>query len=460
MNPIRLLIAVGVLAALGGFVYWSEENPPAPDDEKTPIVAIEKEDIRALTVERPGHDTIAVVRGEDGQWMFAPPLTMPANESSVDLLLNNLTPMNSDRVVQEETADWRPFGLEGDAWSMRVEVKAKKEDEDEKTYRVTFGNDTPTGAGIFARLEGDPRLFTVFSYAKSGFEKETFDLREKKLLKVDQDKISRVTVNVGSRSIEFGKSGDNAWQILKPKPLRADNFTVGDLTRSAHNAEMVSVLEEGELSGKYSFARPYATVEVVDEAGAHTLTIAKDGEDKYYAKSSDLDGVYEVSSTLPESLDKPVGDFRNKKLFDFGFVDPKSIQLRDGDTRLTITKKEDKWLLSSDGDRELDAEKVQTLLDALRGLTAKAFPSDEQADQAKFGLGTPTIEAEVKAGEDATEKVLLTDPAAEQVFGVIAGQPSTYELEKGDAEGLRHAIADVITEDEETSDGEETESTP
>jgi len=172
MNPMRLLIAVGVLAALGGFVYWSEENPPVLDDEKTPLVSLEKEDIRALTVERPGHDTIAVVRGEDDEWKFAPPLAMPANESSVDLLLNNLTPMNSDRVVEEEITDWRPFGVEGEAWSLRVDVTAKKEDEDEKTYRVIFGNDTPTGSGVFARLEGDPRLFTVFNYVKSGFEKE------------------------------------------------------------------------------------------------------------------------------------------------------------------------------------------------------------------------------------------------------------------------------------------------
>jgi hypothetical protein len=457
MNPMRLLIAVGVLAALGGFVYWSEENPPVLDDEKTPLVSLEKEDIRALTVERPGHDTITVVRGEDDEWKFAPPLAMPANESSVDLLLNNLTPMNSDRVVEEEITDWRPFGVEGEAWSLRVDVTAKKEDEDEKTYRVIFGNDTPTGSGVFARLEGDPRLFTVFNYVKSGFEKEVFDLREKKLLKVDQDKSSRVTVNIGSRSIEFGKSGDNSWQILKPKPLRADNFTVGDLTRSVYNAEMVSVLEEDELSGKYSFARPYVTVEVVDEAGAHTLTIAKDGDDKYFAKSSDLGGIYEVSSTLPEALDKPVDDFRNKKLFDFGFVDPGSIQLRDGDTRLTIAKKEDKWLLTSGGDRELDAEKVQTLLDALRGLTAKEFTSDEQADQAKFGLGAPTIEAEVQVGEGGKDKVLLTDPVAEQVYGAIAGQPSTYELEKGDAESLRNSIADVIAEDEEPAADEESE---
>ena len=103
----------------------------------------------------------------------------------------------------------------------------------------------------------------------------------------------------------------------------------------------------------------------------------------------------------------------------------------------------------------MDAEKVQTLLDALRGLTAKEFTSDEQADQAKFDLGAPTIEVEVRVGEDGTEKVLLTDPAAEQVYGAIASQPSTYELEKGDAESLRNGIADVIAEEEEATDGEE-----
>jgi hypothetical protein len=199
------------------------------------------------------------------------------------------------------------------------------------------------------------------------------------------------------------------------------------------------------------------TVEVVDEAGAHTLTIAKGSPngsgEKHYAKSSDIEGVYEVSSTLAEALDKPVEDFRNKKVFNFGFVDPASVQVRDGDTRLTIEKRENKWVLTSGGDRELDSEKVQTLLDDLRGLSVKAFTSDAQADQERYGLGTPVIEAEVvQANGAATEKVIITDPEAERVYGAIPGQPSTYELEKGDVEGLRTNIAAVAEPAEEPAD--------
>ena len=209
-------------------------------------------------------------------------------------------------------------------------------------------------------------------------------MRDKKLLQVDEDKISRVTVNVGRRSIEFGKSGDDSWQILKPKPLRADNFTAGDLVRSVRTAAMVSVLEEGgKPSGNHSFRRPFAIAEVVDEAGAHTLTIAKSRDDSYYAKSSDLGGVYEVSSTMAEGLDKPLEDFRNKKLFDFGFKEIAALDLRHGDTRLRVEKKDGKWVLASEGDRELDSEKVQTAIDSLRSLAATSFPSDDAADQAE-----------------------------------------------------------------------------
>ena len=452
MKPVRLLIAVVVLVALGGLVYYTEENPPAEDDERVNIVEIKQDDLQEVTVVRPEHEALTVKRGEDEKWQFGAPLTIPADDSAVNSMLNSVTPLRSDRVVQEETADWSPFGLDGEG-TLQLELKAKED----QSYRLIFGNDTPTGSGVYARLDGDPRLFTVYSYVKSGFEKEVFDLRDKKLLKLEDDKISRVAVKAGGRTLEFGKSGDDAWQILKPRPLRADNFSVGDLVRSVQNGEMSSVLAEvEEASSRYSFSQPVAVVEVTDESGIHTLTIAKDQDDKYYAKSSDLaGGVYEVSSTLAEALDKPLDDFRNKKLFDFGFTDPAAIQVRDGETRLNIAKKDDQWVLSSDGDRELESEKVQTLLDDLRALRAESFPSDDEGDQGQYGLGDPVIEAEVTQADDCgAEKVVISSPSGEKVYGARVGQGTTYELEKSDVEDLRKSIEELTKEEAEEEAGE------
>jgi hypothetical protein len=254
-----LLIAVALLAILGGFVYYTEENPPAPDDVKINVVDLKAADIQAVTMRRPGHEPLTVRRSGDSDWTFAEPISMKVDGFAAETLIANLTPMSASRVVEEQVSDWAPFGLTGEG-TLRVEVEGKEA----KSYQITFGNSTPTGSAVYARLEGDPRLFTLLSHVKSGFEKEPFDLRDKKLLDVNLPAISRLVLKTGSETLEFGKSGDDKWQILQPKPLRADNFAVGDLARALQSAEMISVLAEGaapanqDSAKQYSFAKPSA----------------------------------------------------------------------------------------------------------------------------------------------------------------------------------------------------------
>jgi Domain of unknown function (DUF4340) len=442
MKPMPLLIAVGLLAILGGFVYYTEEHPPAPDDAQVNVVDLKAADIQAVTVRRPGHDPLTVRRAGDRDWVFAEPATMKVDGFAVETLIANLTPMSASRVVEEKVSDWAPFGLAGEG-ALHVEVEAKEG----KSYQITFGNNTPTGSAVYASLEGDPRLFTLSSSVKSGFEKEPFDLRDKKLLAIDTAKVSRLVLKTGSETLEFGKSGDDKWQILQPKPLRADNFAVGDLARALQSAEMTGVLAEaGAPADQYSFAKPYAAAEVTSEDGTHTLTVAQGQEDTFYAQSSDLaGGVYEVSKTLADGLRKQLSDFRNKKLFDFGYQDPAKLELRDGETRLTIAKKGDDWVAASDGDRKLDAAKAQSVIDSLRNLTATSFASDEAADQAKYGLDNPVIEAAVTSAEnDEQEKVVISATAQNRFYAAVPGLPTTYELEKSSFDQIRKAMAEAL----------------
>ena len=438
MKAKPLLPAAVVLAALGAAVWYTSENPPPVDDDSPTIVKVEEDSIQEVTVTRAGHDTITVVRREDDEWGFGGGIDIPADASSIGFMITSLAALNADRVVSENVVDWSPYELDNAA--LQVNYKLKEGEGAE----VWFGKETPTGSGVFARIKDDPRLFTVYSYNKTSFEKEIFDLRDKDMMRVDEDKISRVTVTAGSNSIEFGKSGDD-WQILKPRPLRGDNFTISDLVRAARTAEMTSVLDEAEAGGDYNFRSPLAQVEIVDDAGSHELTVAKSG-DTYYAKSSDQTGVYEVSSTLAESFDKPVSEFRNKKIFNFGFADPAKLEVRDGSSTVVITKTDDKWLLTSDGDRELEGEKVQTLLDGLRNLTATEFPSDDAGDQARYGLTKPVINAEVtpSGGGAEPEKVIVSSPQAERVYAARVGEPTTYEVEKAPAQDIQRAIEDIL----------------
>lgn len=447
-NP--LVMAVALLAILGGAVWYTRENPPENEDEAPKILDLEEDDIRAVTLRREGEDPIAVRRGEDGEWEFGGGLEVAADDSSVGLMIGSLASLNADRVVAENVLEWEPYDLEEPELRVSYELA-------EGGGELQFGRETPTGSGIFARLKDDPRLFTVYSYNKTSFEKSVFDLRDKRMLRVDQDSITEVTVEAGQGKLAFAQS-DGDWRITGPRELRADDFTVGDLVRAVRTAEMTTVLEEGEATGKYSFRRPLATVAVTDAEGSHELAIAKDG-DTYYARSSAHAGVYEVSSTLAESLDKPVEEFRNKKLFDFGYADPERVEVRAGERHATVARADEQWILESGEGRELEGEKVQTLLDRLRNLTATAFPSDRAADQARYGLDAAAIKAIVTpaADEGPPETVLISATGEAAVYAAREGEPTTYQIEQLAARDIERALEEVLREpsdEEEAADAE------
>ncbi len=441
-NP--LLIAVLVLVVLGGFVYYTRENPPAPESDTVPLVRVQEADIRKVTVTKPGGETIVVQREADQPWTFGNGVTVPADDSAINLMITNLASLDASRVVQDKTDDWAPYGLDG---SGKLKVTVETSAGDPKS--IIFGEDTPTGSSVFARLDGDPRLFTTFSYARDNFDKTVFDWRDKRLLRVSADTTTTLSLDVGRRRLKFAKEGQK-WRIVEPAELRADQLAVGDLERELSNARMSSVLAEGDEAAvkQFSVARPYAIAEIVDAGGSHVLTIAQGGPSGYYAKSSDLPGgVYEAPESLATSLNKDLDAYREHKLFDFGFGDLSRIDVRDGDKRATIERKDDKWLLSTDGDREVAAEKVQALIDSLRNISAIGFPSNDAAAQSRYGLSTPAIEAETTLAVDGAtaERVVISDLSQPKVYAARVGEGPTYEVEKDAADKVRQAIDDVLT---------------
>ena len=439
MKPKRLLIAVALLAVLGGAVWYTRENPPADEDAAPKVVEFDEDALKSLTLHQAGQDPIALVRNADGEWEFGGGLDLAADDGAIGQMASSLASLNADRVVSENVVEWGPYELSEPALSVAYELE-------EGGGELQFGRDTPTGSGVFARLNGDPRLFTVYSYNKTSFEKSVFDLRDKRLVRVDQDSISEVTVQASGRSLAFEQE-DGDWSIVHPMALRADDFTVGDLVRAVRTAEMTEVLDETNDSDEYSFAKLLATVTIQDEAGSHELVVAKSG-DTYYARSSDQAGVYGISSTLSESLDKPVDEFRNKKLFDFGFDDPARVEVRDGEVAATIVRADDKWILESHADREADSEKVQTLIDRLRGLTATGFPSNNAADHAKFGLAPAAIDTAVtpQGDEASPEKVAISSPESQPAYAARVGEPHTYEIEQSAAQSVQTALQAVLAD--------------
>jgi hypothetical protein len=299
------------------------------------------------------------------------------------------------------------------------------------------GDETPTGAGSYARIDGDPRVFTLASYTKSGIDKSASDLRDKRLLTFDQDKLARVELTARKAATEFGKNAKNEWQIVKPQAYRADGWQVDEMIRRLRDAKLdpaVSAEDAKKNASAFAAAEVVAVAKVTDSAGTQTLEIrrTKDKDKKYFAKSSVVEGVHSLPSDAGDGLDKAADDFRNKKLFDFGFSDPTEVKYKDPKTTLGLNKSGENW---SHSGKKMDSVSVQSFIDRLRDLQATKF--------ATAGFAAPEVEITVVSGETKrTEKIAIAK-AKENYLAQREGEPALYELSQAAVDELKNAAAGV-----------------
>jgi len=425
-----LLVAAMVLAVLTGTLYWSNHRKPAasttlsPAETSPKILDLKPADATRIEISKRGAEDLKLGKNDAGKWQITSPKPLPADQDSVSSLLSTLSPLDSDRVVEDKAANLGTYGLAKP--SLEISIAEKNQ----KTEVVLLGDDTPTSSGVYAAVKGDPRVFVVASYHKSSLDKGLNDLRDKRLLTFDSEKLSRVELTAKKQTIEFGRNKDQ-WQILKPKPARADQSAVEDLVRSLRDAKMELSATEDEKKDMSAFnsGTPVATAKLTDVAGTQELRVRKNKDD-YYAKSSAVAGVYKVLSSVGTSMNKGLDDFRNKKLFDFGFADPDKIEIHDGAKSTFLTRSGSDWW--SNGVK-MDEGNLSTLVADIRGLTATKFPDS--------GFTTPAMEITVTSDDGKRVEKVLVAKKGDDYFAKRENEPALYELSSSAITDLQSAEA-------------------
>lgn len=428
-----LIFATVILAGLTGALYWSNHHKPAETTEASAdvppkILTLKEDDIAKLDLKKKGADELVLARNSSGKWQMTAPQTLGVEQPVVSGMVATLSSLSADRLVEEKASNFSQYGLAEPA--LEADLTAK----DNKAYKLLIGDNTPTGSAVYAKLDGDPRVFTIASYARSSIDKSVNDLRDKRLLTVDQDKISQVELTAKKQSIVFGRN-KNEWQIIKPKPQRADGSKVDDLVRTLADARMdLSGTEQDakKIAAAFASATPVATAKVTAESGTQELDIRKNKDD-YYAKSSAVAGIYKVASSVGTGLDKDPEDFRNKKLFDFGFDDPNKVELHDGAKAYFLTRGGEDWW--NGNSKKMDASGVQSLIDNLRDLAATKFVDT--------GFSTPVLELTVTSNDNKrTEKVLIAK-SGESYLAKRENEPSLYQLDAKAVSDIEKSAEDM-----------------
>ncbi len=375
MKMRQLIVATVVLAALAATLYWSNHRKPAndsvtaaPSATNAKVISLTQDDISKLEVKKKDGDDVVLNRAGASSWKITSPKPLVADQDSVSTILYNLSPMDGATLIEEKAGDLKQFGL------AEPEAQVSATGKDGKTHTILVGDETPTGDSAYIMVSGESKVYSVPKNTKTNLDKGLKDLRDKRLMPVDFDKLAGVEISGAKLHLTFG-SEDGKWTVRSPANLRGDTSKMETIIEKLRTATMdpgASDADRKKAASLFASGAPIATLKATDASGSQELQIRK-AADGYYSKTTAMDGAYKVPNELGDAVNKDAEDFREKRVFDFAEEDPNKVELHDGSKvsgGYFLTRSGEDWW--SDG-KKMDPLSAQEFLRSIRTLTATKF---------------------------------------------------------------------------------------
>jgi hypothetical protein len=420
-----------VLAGLGAYIYfvtWKRTGEDSTTKRDAVFTGVETDKIEGLTI-KSAAGTVTTLKKDANKWQIVAPVTAPAADSEVMSLTSALGQLEIVRVIDEKPGDLKEYGLA----APRIEVEFKSA-EGKPSGRLFIGDKTPTGAGLYARRNDEPRVFLIADYQETSLNKSTFDLRDKSIIKVERDNIDGVEVNLSGRPILFAKEGTE-WKLTRPLEARADFSSVDGLVGRVESAQMKSIVTEQatpEELKKYGLEKPDVTVTVNQGSARAVLALGGAAGEDVYARDLSKPMVVTVDKSLADDLKKGADDYRRKEAFEFRAFNATRADFTRGDQTVAFERVKgqgenavDSWKRVSPSPADADKSKVETLLAGIADIRATEFT----ASTAKTGLDKPAMTVVVKFDDGKKEERVSFGRSGSDVYALIPGQPGAGKIE-------------------------------
>lgn len=277
--------------------------------------------------------------------------------------------------------------------------------------------------------------------------------------------------------LSFTKAED-AWQYDGDASFPADQEAVEDLAEQVGSLAAIRVIDDPEDLSAYGLDEPALQASVTAGDGTAVTLLLGDVSDSYcYAKRTDSDTVYTVSTDLPENLESlELLDLAAIPGFpDLGTDTISSLTWESGGTALTLTKAEAETAGTESGDSSADASSSSEETEPAWDVNGTAIPSDNstltslmaqisslafdacydykgEADTlAECGLDTPVGVLTVTYGEGETLTLTIgaLDGTGDSYYAQLSDDQAVYLLSADSVDTIISLSAQELTAAEE-----------
>src|SRR5882724_406085 len=447
-----LLVLLLVAGAIGGAALWTgkDEQKKAEAKEKSEkLFDFDKSQVKELRLSKEGQLVARMEKGDKG-WKLAEPVRADGDDTAVDSLVGTLSALKQKKDLGEEK-DLKSFGLD----QPRLEVAVKLDGG--KDLGLQIGIDNGFDGTLYVKKHGEPTVRVIDAYQKASFEKTAFDLRDKRVARLDDGaEVKRIEATGVKWPYTLEKDG-TVWKLGGAPADGAAADRVASVVKSLRATAVAS--EAAKSLKEFGLDRPRATIRLSVVAGTDTYTRmvqigqAKIGAaaPKTFAKRDDSPVVYEVDKQILADVEKDAFDLQNKDLVHVdreairrvGFETPAGkveIARADGgvaDEVFTVVAPQQgpakKW-------------KVSSALYAIASLRATAFegPLPAANDFSRYGLDKPRTVTLLGEGDKVLARVRIGSEKDGKRYALSDGFGKLVRVEKSTVDDWPWSVADAL----------------
>jgi hypothetical protein len=267
---------------------------------------------------------------------------------------------------------------------------------------------------------------------------------------IPQDRVQRIEVVRGAETLEFQRTGELGWRMLRPDKYPADALAVGSLVTELAEMKRAAGEEATDVrASDYGFDKPSAKATIVwndsgDPKSAKTRVVefgaAVPGTDVVAARVEGSPKVLFVPSSVLESLKKNADEFESREVFGSAASEAARLEILRGRGKLAFVKKDGVWWLAEPMSDYADSAEIDRFTGALAGLRVREFLHGPQ-DLAALGLDPPLFHVALTGGKNAVTAV---------DFGATRSDGNTlYARRDGQVLTVDHDIVDELSKEAE-----------
>jgi hypothetical protein len=423
------------------------------------VLKFDLDAVNAIQRQMTGSD-LEIVKKDD-TWKITKPTEQPADTLTVEGLLEKTFRLRGKRVAAYPAKDLKPFGLDSPVASviLKLDAQGKATSHTIKIGKTVEDADKKDSGDRYAVVDQSDVVVVLGDDLARQLVAEPLQFRDRNLASFsDADKLE---LERGTRKVAFTKV-DGTWKMTAPVKADAEDGDIEDFLKGLLRLRADELVADKSSKGAaYGLDKPLALWRIKSGdkevlsmlVGSAEQGKEKDGSPRHYAKLAGGDLVFLLSA---KQSARALGEFRSRKVWkapDAAQVE--KVTFGHAGSPFTLQRVDGNWQVAGKTDVKVNSKAVTDTLDALAGLQAERFVTDQTSELQLYGLQPPVLSVEVQT---ATGKSVLHVGRAEgeskRHYATVPGMEGAPVFIISEADSQR-IVRDLRSFTEEKKDAKE-----